>query len=55
MFLHLFNEQPPDFSTSQFTRLQNNDGRLTMVHFSTVKTIDFSMSESVSDPVYSLN
>ena len=41
MFLHLFNEQPPDFSTSQFTRLQNNDGRLSMVHFSTVKTIDF--------------
>ena len=39
--LNLFNEQPPDFSTSQFTRLQNNDGRLSMVHFSIVKTIDF--------------
>ena len=41
MFLHLFNKQPPDFSTSKFTRLQNNDGRLSMVHFSTVKTLDF--------------
>ena len=41
MFLHLFNKQPPDFSTSKFTRLQNNDPRLSMVHFSTVKTLDF--------------
>ena len=41
MFLHLFNKQPPDFSKSKFTRLQNNDPLLSMFHFSTVKTLDF--------------